>query len=339
MYILANLNIIGNGFDLYHGLPTSYYYFACYLVSKREDIYDDWAKMYGFHSGIYHHFTEDFDRQIDDVGYWRNFENNLAFLSSDWVEDSLPDDLNLENSDAVQLTVDAPDHVEELLELLDDWIKETVDTDNNFKIVDEMLGENRLTFDPADAFITFNYTHTLEKIYMLRNVLHIHGESGCGYSPTPLIIGHGHDDVINKMHTTIEELNPYWFEQGANNRITEYNFEIEILTRLKKPVDRCLPILQNFIHNFGHPDAICAYGFSFGDVDMPYMKLIRETWPDCPWRFSYRSDYSKDTLAKTASSLGLNLSQYEMFQFKNAQSKNILNRLVKENGITEYPKF
>lgn len=37
-----NLNIIGNGFDLCHGLPSSYYYFGCYLdviLLKRIQIY------------------------------------------------------------------------------------------------------------------------------------------------------------------------------------------------------------------------------------------------------------------------------------------------------------
>lgn len=35
---MANLNVIGNGFDLYHGLPTSYYYFACYILSTNEEL-------------------------------------------------------------------------------------------------------------------------------------------------------------------------------------------------------------------------------------------------------------------------------------------------------------
>ena len=51
------LNIIGNGFDLYHGLPTSYYYFACYLLANDETFYDELANMYGFSTGIMHQFS------------------------------------------------------------------------------------------------------------------------------------------------------------------------------------------------------------------------------------------------------------------------------------------
>ena len=43
--IMPNLNIVGNGFDLYHGLPTSYYYFACYILSTNEKLYDELAEI------------------------------------------------------------------------------------------------------------------------------------------------------------------------------------------------------------------------------------------------------------------------------------------------------
>ena len=36
---MATLNIIGNGFDLYHGLPTSYYDFACYMLATDENLH------------------------------------------------------------------------------------------------------------------------------------------------------------------------------------------------------------------------------------------------------------------------------------------------------------
>lgn len=31
------LNIIGNGFDLYHGLPSLYYYFGCFPAQNYVD--------------------------------------------------------------------------------------------------------------------------------------------------------------------------------------------------------------------------------------------------------------------------------------------------------------
>lgn len=43
-----NLNIIGNGFDLYHGLPSSYYYFGCYLIKTDAEFYEEFSNMYDF---------------------------------------------------------------------------------------------------------------------------------------------------------------------------------------------------------------------------------------------------------------------------------------------------
>ena len=70
---MSNINIIGNGFDLYHGLPTRYYYFACHVLSQDEEFYDELAEMYGFTKGVMHQFIEELDRGIDDYGYWNEF--------------------------------------------------------------------------------------------------------------------------------------------------------------------------------------------------------------------------------------------------------------------------
>lgn len=40
------LNIIGNGFDLYHGLPSNYYYYDCYLIEKDLEFYLELGEMH-----------------------------------------------------------------------------------------------------------------------------------------------------------------------------------------------------------------------------------------------------------------------------------------------------
>ena len=334
---LPNLNIIGNGFDLYHGLPTSYYYFACYLLSRNEEVYDDWADMYGFAKGIFHMPSEELERKIDNAGYWCDFEERLGYISSDWVEDSLLDDLCLENSDAVDLPVYRPNHVTTIRELLNAWIRETVDTEYNFKIVQRLLGTKRLDISDSDAFLSFNYTHTLEKIYHVHNVLHIHGESTFDIEKNELVIGHGNDSVIQKMREEIQSLEQYYYEQYARNRIHEYQFEIDILEDLKKPVQMCMKNLKSFLNEIPQPEAICAYGFSLSDVDMPYIKFIRDKWPNCRWMFSYYRDSDQKKISKAVKSLGLEISQYEMFELRNESSEEIESEIIKKNHIQTFP--
>lgn len=333
---MANLNIIGNGFDLFHGLPTSYYYFACYLLSVDEQLYDDLAEMYGFSKGIMHHFTEEIERGIDDVGYWREFEKHLGYLSSLWVENSLVDDLYLEYPDAVDLEIDRPNRSTQIKEMLARWIETTIDTEMNYTIIRKMIGANKVDFSEEDTFISFNYTHTLEKVYNIQKVLHIHGEANSSMF-SELIVGHGNDEIIKELGDKISELNIDDFDQPSRNRKIEYQFEKEVLKELRKPVERCRENLRTFISRIDQPNSICVYGFSLGDVDIPYLQLIREQWAECKWHFSYHSESDKTSIERVAKILKIDIAQYDMFRFNNLHSRHIEDILLKENKIVVFP--
>ena len=75
-----SLNIIGNGFDLYHGLPSSYYYFGCYLIKEQTDLYETIGNMYGLIFRKVHRTYLDFeyDLVVEDI-FWREFEKHFYF--------------------------------------------------------------------------------------------------------------------------------------------------------------------------------------------------------------------------------------------------------------------
>lgn len=335
---MANLNVIGNGFDLYHGLPTSYYYFACYLLSHNEDLYDDWADMYGFSKGILHMPFEEFERKIDNLGYWSDFEKRLGELSSEWVEGTLLDDLGLENPEAVELEVDRPNHVLTMKRMLNTWIRETVDSAKNYEIIAAMIGPRKITFSTNDSFISFNYTHTLEQICAQHRVFHIHGESS-SEEYNELIIGYGNDAEIERLENSVEELSKYDFEQAANNRIQEYRFEIAVLKELRKPVSQCISRLVRFLNDMEEPEFICVYGLSLGNVDIPYLQVIKRKWTNCIWKFSYYAETDKDRIREVAQTLSIPMGQYELFELKNENSSEINRTIVDENHIVEWPIF
>lgn len=333
---MANLNIIGNGFDLFHGLPTSYYYFACFLLSEDEELYDDLAEMYGFSKGIIHHFSEEIERGIDDVGYWREFERHLGYLSSQWVENSLIDDLYLEYPDAVDLEIEQPNHSSKIKEMLRRWIETTIDTKMNYSIIRKMIGTNKVDFSENDTFVSFNYTHTLEKVYGIQNILHIHGEAN-GPIFSELIVGHGNTAIIKELEDKISELDLDDYDQPSRNRKIEYQFEKDVLKELRKPIENCREKLRTFINGIDQPDNICVYGFSLGDVDIPYLQLIHEQWPTCKWQFSYYAETDKESIERAAKNLNLNTSQYNTFMFNNPKSHYIETTLLKKNKVTIFP--
>lgn len=333
---MANLNIIGNGFDLYHGLPTSYYYFACYFLKNYEEVYDDLASMYGISKGLYSHISEDLTRGIDDKGFWREFEKSLGYIDSGWVEGSLLDDLDLEFADpAVTLKIERPNLVSNIKEILYKWISNTVDKDEIYEIAKKHLKDKYIRFDYDDIFISFNYTHTLEKIYDIEDVFHIHGEC-CDDNEDELIIGHGNEKEILRLQNKIHELDDdAQFYQAANNRIQEYRFEKEILESLRKPVNECKSALVRKLSYCNKPDLISIYGCSLGEVDLPYMKLIHEKWSETNWRFSFYSPKDKEWINEAAKQIGL--EQYTIFEFKNPLDAQIQKEIVSKEGIVTYP--
>lgn len=285
-----------------------------------------------------HHFSDELERGIDDIGYWRDVEKNLGLLSSLWVEDSLEDNLYLENPDAMDLEIDRPNHSDTIKETLKNWVNSTIDTKNNFHIVKNMLNEKQIEFNPEDMFVSFNYTHTLEEVYDIPNVLHVHGEASRIFE-NDLIIGHGNNEILQNLQDRISELDGDDYDQPSRNRKLEYQFEEKVLADLRKPVEICKARLSSFINKIKEPDNICIYGFSLGDVDIPYMQLIKERFPACKWRFSYYSESDIEKIKEVANFLKIEDSQYVFFEFKNLDSSKIESRLVEVNKIVIFPKI
>lgn len=338
---MSTLNIMGNGFDLYHGLPTQYYDFACYMLSTDEPLYTELAEMYDFPIMSVDSHTNIGDYQIADQFFWRDFEKNLGYLSPEWVENTLPDDLGLETPEAVSLTVPHSDRTDDVKTKLNDWIL-SIDTSDNFQQIRSQLGSKKLLFSHEDAFISFNYTHTLEHIYHIANVFHIHGSASSGNFPNDLILGHGNSAEINTLNERIEQLRnePYSeYSQANRNRIAEYTFERSILTQFQKPTDLGLAHLHDFLDTINTPDCICTYGFSFGKVDDPYILYLRSKYPSAKWKFSYYSSQDiHTTIERVVQLLHLETPQYECFEFYNPNSNAIRDELIRRNHITYYSR-
>jgi len=111
----------------------------------------------------------------------------------------------------------------------------------------------------TNYFFTFNYTQTLERIYGISesNICHIHGMSKDAKKSNDvdsegLIFGHGCEsfdtDVTNIVNTA--------------------------LNIAKKPVNQCIDNNQSFFEKLEGVTNIYSYGFSFGEVDMPYIEKI-----------------------------------------------------------------
>lgn len=335
------LNLIGNGFDMYHGLPCSYFYFACFLAEKYYDFYVEMAKMFGFRYGISRGYPfDDIDGVIIDDIFWKTFEERLGELDSLWLEESLQDDLGLEIDDP-PVKLDIPEEANSRIinEKFCEWVINTVNTSENFKIIKENIGDNKLKLSKKDYYINFNYTQVLEEIYGIDSsrINHIHGECYVHESNdnVSLIVGHGNDESIEYIQAQIDELEKdeyYIFNQALMNRMTEYETELQILRDLRKNVSFLKSDMMRDINFKGIvPEEICVWGLSCGEVDRPYIEELVKSFPKARWKFSYYSDDEKQERERFAHEVGI--VDVDLFELKNPDDKYIREQMVKINNI------
>lgn len=342
-----NLNVIGNGFDLYHGLPCSYYYFGCYLINSNPSFYEQISKLYGFKFGINGRSYPDFeyDYAVEDV-FWSEFEKHLGNILEDAIIDTHNYDLGLEINE-YDIPMDEDEVAEDIKKAFVHWIKDSVDTEENYKIIKAYINKTKkntynLGFGKKDWFLVFNYTHVLQNIYKINDnaIEYVHGEC-TGSEDDELIVGHGNDDRINELIKKIEDFESRSLYQSERTEQLEYECLLRFIRRLRKDIEFCMRMCNIFYNRFPEePEYVNVYGFSFGDVDIPYLLQIRKRWPKSKWKFSYYSDKDKVRAHEVAiNDLKLNSDEYETFEFSNVDSLEILNKIIESQEIEEYEKI
>ncbi len=152
------LYIIGNGFDLAHGIQSRYSDFRDFLINKYPYYYS--SIMFGYN------YTDEL---------WKNIENELP-LCAIYIEENgfqmgneMREELDYNSLDDMGIGIWLDEQyrfLNKLPKYLRLWI-ESIDTSK------EMFYK----IDKDSKFLTFNYTDTLERVYSInsKNIKHIHG--------------------------------------------------------------------------------------------------------------------------------------------------------------------
>lgn len=335
-----DLNIIGNGFDLYHGLPSSYYYFACYLIKRDPEFYFEMGRMYAFQTAVYSHIYEDCEPVVEYNLFWKDFEERLGQLDSIWLEESLIDDLDLEYpEDAIDIEIPETANSVTIIRYFVEWVTNTLETKCGIETIKKLLGNKKLIISDNSFFVNFNYTSILETIYGISsdNIFYIHNRVS-QYEDSQLIVGHGNRRDIEGLKNKIEKIESetfYLSSQAERNRLNEYVAEKEILEDLLKDTDYLTFSLINALKNKSF-DNIYIYGLSCGSVDMPYIKCIRKLYPDATWHFSYYNNNEKLVRNNLAKELLLPMDKVRYFLFKNDTAEQIKQKIISDLSIETY---
>lgn len=274
-----NLFVIGNGFDLAHGLETSYGDFRDYLEEVDWSYLESLENMFGY--------SIDSDKEYLKNCLWKDFETNLSQVDDiGIIDEGERVDLGLESGD-VGIEDILRDHWDEqynFIKRLNDfvmsWISE-VNIDVQRKITN---------INEEDLFITFNYTLLLEQLYNIdkSNILHIHGS--IDEDDIDPVIGHGNKEKIMQLDETCKKSSEKFHEKKAAIYGALSNFYKNTL----KDVDYFLSINKPFFNRLKNVKSVSIIGHSLGNVDMPYFRQIyNNVNQDTIWNIYY---YSEDSI-------------------------------------------
>lgn len=262
---MATLYIIGNGFDRWHELPTSYrlfYEFAKDLLDELEGyFYDELAKDVLWY---------DFENSLGTFE-WEMFYEEYDYTDVSAKDFKLSDTYGIESDVSEQ----ADDMVNKIRNRFHHWIYS----------IDIFKASKKLTFSSDSRFLTFNYTSTLQKVYGIddEKVYHIHGKSDrCD----ELVFGHG---------DTFEE-EPEVDENGESNhtifsdaeRAARYPFYA-----FQKPVERVIEQNSDFFESLHDITDVIVIGHSLNNIDLPYFEKVAKSISGAKWTVSFHQPQEK----------------------------------------------
>lgn len=311
----TRLYIIGNGFDLHHGLKTSYKNFATYLEKYNNNLYV-WLSKYVRYSNT-------------DKDLWSNFEANLAKLDTDSILDDnsiqLPNfnDDNLRYRDAYKFP-DAMSWELEFVEVLFDSFREFILQTSN-KDYDENA---KIELDCSSSFLNFNYTNSLEEIYSIDrvNILYLHNSA---FECDRVVLGHGVDPA-NFKDDLLDDLDcveiPDWigknlaydYPYDEGQEIIEQSFDYTF-----KPTETIIDQYKNYFESLSTINKVFVLGHSISEVDLPYFKEIANNVdPNAKWTISCFNDDEPKRFTETLGKLGVGQNNISFIKLEDIKIKN-----------------
>lgn len=299
---MTTLHIIGNGFDLAHGIDSKYSDFKKYAWQH--------ARNKSYYLGVLESCYPEKDIESGELMLWSNLEYALGNLNFQEAFALGTEDVELEDGHELRYQAQMEDATEYMLrdmftifhKLFEDWV-------NSIDIESDPL-TNIMYFDSNGLFLSFNYTETLESIYNIpkSNIRYLHGRRNTN---DKLIVGHCNNiDGDNYLPK-----DPAIYEYQAYRGIAG------VVNAERKNVSDIILNNSDFWRQLSNVDKVVVYGHSLSDVDRPYFKQVAKSIkPTSEWYFSIYyhkpQEYAKEIekVLNMINYLGVPKNRYHTFQ-------------------------
>lgn len=262
---IEHLYVIGNGFDLHHGIKSKYI------------DYRDWLERNGEYDAI-----DAIDRTFGpcDDEWWKNFEQKLgmANMLEIAIEEAIQNSPNFASDNFRDADwYDAENAVDLRLTKAYFIIRESLQRWANQLNGGEASKKVRLA-DGNRVFLNFNYSDTLESLYHIpqESIFYIHGKASNG---DDLILGHGipQEQLEGKVKETIKDNDDE--NDSAFNFITQRAKDAAVsnVYAQRKMVEKIIANNELWFAGLHSVRYIHFWGHSFGEVDLPYFRKILES--------------------------------------------------------------
>ena len=270
---MKNLYVIGNGFDIAHGIHSEYSNFKKWFEENQEDIYDKFVNYFPDAANEKSDWWSDFENNLDTLSaheaIYRNANENYPNFGSDDFRDADYHRAEYETEQEIR------NLYFEIQEAFESWIKQLGEPTKNY----------RFKLPPNTFFLTFNYTDTLQDYYNVSsdNIFYIHGRASIGDA---LIFGHSGNPAHINEGTEMDypdppdNLNPEdyerWYEQNSDDFIVSSSREAaqRAILEFQKPTEELISKYRIFFGQCCNLESITFLGFAFSNVDRPYLEAI-----------------------------------------------------------------
>ena len=277
------LYIIGNGFDLHHGIKSSYLDFKEWLDINNHPLFEKVDLAFR-----------------NNTEFWSDMETQLGHLDTEqfhkenFKEVRLPANKNFYFSEFQNHSSEKALRimVEEFIENFKLWV---LSFDYSHVKADVSLNKNAF-------FITFNYTDTLERCYGVPNnqILYIHGRAN---SDDKLTLGSGisSGDIFEN-----EFSGEYTGDEDFDNLIMEVG-------KLKKPVYPIIHRNPQVFKKYEELETITVMGFSFSEIDIMYLERLNSLNPQvAKWNLCFHKFGDLRRIVKFIKTSGISCDRVQL---------------------------
>lgn len=304
----TSLFIIGNGFDLMHGVKSSYYNF-------RDTLGRNNSLRFALETYI----------NVEDL--WANFEDALAHIDTGAMLGVV--DMWLDNFDAYNPDAQAADFFIAIDAATGPAQTITHDLPRRFRMWVESLKMPDISYRPLSRIIcnsktlNFNYTEFIEELYGVEkeNVCYVHGcRRKEKYHPKEkLILGHvpgaGDNDLVSdyRLPNYKSSRKSYMAHAGVETAGRNLSWYDEETTKNCKDI---IKSHQDFFEGLSDVNQIVVVGHSLSPVDWDYFKKIisvNKNKKNIEWFFSCHSISDIESIRVFADVMGINAEQIALF--------------------------